>query len=110
MTTKKALLTADDLFELPNDGRRHELVRGKLYTMPPAGLAHGFVAGRLFRLVSNHVEAHQLGYAFAAETGFRIGRDPDTVRAPDVAFVAGGRFPAGRLPERFGELAPDLVA
>lgn len=46
---------------------------------------------------------------FAQDTGFRIARYPDTVRGPDVAFVARDR--ASRIPERgYADLAPDLVA
>jgi len=109
MTTEGTLLTADDLLRLPDDGQRHELVRGELRTMPPAGGEHGLIAGRAFRRIANFVEDEELGFVFAAETGFRIFLNPDTVRAPDVAFVAVDRFPDGRIPARFPELAPDLV-
>src|SRR4051794_26210352 len=109
MTQEKTLLTADQLFEMPDDGMRHELVRGELRTMPPAGAEHGWIAFNAARIVGNHVITNQLGWVFAAETGFRIFRDPDTVRAPDVAFVGAARFPEGRPPIRFAELAPDLI-
>jgi Uma2 family endonuclease len=36
-------MTAEQLLELPDDGVRHELVRGELRTMPPAGFRHGLV-------------------------------------------------------------------
>ncbi len=46
---------------------------------------------------------------FAQDTGFKIASDPDTVRAPDVAFV--GRARAGLIAKRgYAELAPDLLA
>ena len=109
MATEKALLTADDLFRLPDDHMRHELVRGELRTMPPAGAEHGWIASEIGSMVRDFVRAHNLGWVFAAETGFHIFGDPDTVRAPDVAFVASGRFPGGRLPRNFARLAPDLV-
>jgi Uma2 family endonuclease len=44
----------------------------------------------------------------AAETGFRISRDPDTVRAPDVAFVCAQRVPR-RIPRGYFDGAPDLA-
>lgn len=110
MTTEKTLLTADDLFNLPDDGMRHELVKGELYTMPPAGQLHGIVAMRFARVLANFVIPRGLGEVFAAETGFWIERGPDTVRAPDVAFVAAERFPEGPVSERFGEIVPDLLA
>jgi Uma2 family endonuclease len=57
------------------------------------------------------VRQHRLGVLFAAETGFKLFRDPDTVRAPDVAFVAQARIPADGVPKTgYWEIAPDLVA
>jgi Uma2 family endonuclease len=103
-------MTADELLRLPDDNMRHELVKGELRTMAPGGAEHGFVEGELLGVVREYVRARKLGFTFAAETGFRISRNPDTVRAPDVAFVARGRLPGDRLPPTFPDLAPDLVA
>ena len=83
-----AHMTAEQLLELPDDGHRHELIRGELQTMAPAGGQHGQVAFAIGRLVGNHVYENKLGRCYAAETGFVLRRDPDTVRAPDLAFVA----------------------
>ncbi|PYP15933.1 MAG: hypothetical protein DMD52_08855 [Gemmatimonadetes bacterium] len=59
--------------------------------------------------VGAFVERHDLGHVFAQDTGFKIERDPDTVRAPDVAFVA--REGLVHIPqEGYAELAPDWVA
>jgi Uma2 family endonuclease len=101
-------MTAEELSELPDDGMRHELVEGTLQTMAPAGERHGWVALAIGAKVFDHVERAGLGRAYAAETGFVLGRSPDTLRAPDVAFVASGRLPS--TPSTgFPELAPDLV-
>lgn len=52
---------------------------------------------------------HALGIVAAQDTGFKIGTDPDTVRAPDVAFVAEGRV--NQIQHRgYAHLAPDLLA
>jgi Uma2 family endonuclease len=110
MAVQKSFMTADELLRLPDDNMRHELVRGELRTLPPAGGEHGFVGGELFGVVREHVRARDLGFTFSADTGFRLSRNPDTVRAPDVAFVTKGRLPGGRLPTTFPDLAPDLVA
>lgn len=109
MRAKKALLTAEDLLRLPTIDRRYELVRGELLEAPLAGGGHGSVAMAIGSLLYNYVRANQLGKTFAAETGFILRRNPDTVRAPDAAFVASGRLPEGELPTRYLELAPDLV-
>jgi Uma2 family endonuclease len=98
--------TAERLLRNPHIGRC-ELIRGELRMMSPSGAHHGLVAGNLFMAIAGHVRAHGLGRAFAAETGFQICKDPDTVRAPDVAFVRAGR-PAA--PARgFYPGAPDLA-
>ena len=76
--------------------------------MTPAGGEHGQVALRVGARILAYVEEQDLGAAFAAETGFVLNRGPDTVRAPDVAFVARSRL--STAPSwGFPELAPDLV-
>ncbi|HEX9581226.1 MAG TPA: Uma2 family endonuclease [Gemmatimonadales bacterium] len=78
-------VTADDLLHLHLSDKRAELVRGVLVVREPAGYLHGLVTARLGSRLTVHVEAHGLGCVLAAETGFRLASDPDTVRAPDVA-------------------------
>jgi Uma2 family endonuclease len=101
-------LTADDLLRMAVPHRRTELIRGVLVVREPAGYRHGDAAMRLGVAISVHAEAHSLGRVFAAETGFTLTRDPDTVRAPDVAFVSRARLP-DPAPRGFAELAPDLA-
>ncbi len=107
---RKALLTADELLRLSTAGdRRYELVKGELYEMPPAGASHGDIAMEIGSRLRVYVKANQLGRVFAAETGFVLRLDPDTVRAPDASFVAEDRLPPGDLPTGFLEFAPDLA-
>jgi len=103
-----ARYTAEDLWRWPEDGLRHELVRGEVVSMTPPGGAHGGIAVMLAEGLNAHVRAHRLGRVMV-ETGYILFRDPDTVRAPDVSFLAAARIPGGRLPERFIEGAPDLA-
>lgn len=102
------MLTADDLLRLNMPDARTELIRGQLVVREPAGYRHGNVAARLLVAVGAFVEAHALGWVFTAETGFRLRTDPDTVRAPDVAFVRRDRLP-DPSPRGYAALAPDLV-
>jgi Uma2 family endonuclease len=102
-------MTAQELAELAGDGARYELVEGVLHTMTPAGGSHGLVGATLLGRMYAVVAAGNLGRLFTAETGFMLGRDPDTVRAPDVAFVRAERVPEARVPG-FPAMAPDLVA
>jgi len=101
-------MTAEELQRLNLPNKRTELVRGVLVVREPAGYQHGDVAMRLAVAIFAHVEARGLGRVFAAETGFTLARNPDTVRAPDVAFISAARLP-DPPPRGFAELAPDLA-
>ncbi|MHB1034520.1 MAG: Uma2 family endonuclease [Pirellulales bacterium] len=103
------LITADQLLRMPDDGHRYELVAGELRKMTPAGWEHGLVGGRLHALLTGHVVARKLGEVFLAETGFLLSRDPDTVRAPDIAFIRRDHFPEILPKESFWPGAPDLA-
>lgn len=97
------ITTADELLRA-GDISRCELVRGRLVMMNPTA---GRIAGILALMIGSHVPANSLGAFGGAETGFLLSRDPDTVRAPDVAFVGAGREPA--TTGRFFPGAPDLA-
>ncbi len=100
------ITTAEQLLRAQDEGRC-ELVRGELRRLIPPGADHGRIAMRLGHRIADCVLAHGLGTVYAAETGFLLARDPDTVRAPDVAFVRAGRAPT---PERgYYPGAPDLA-
>ena len=109
MSVKPKTVTADELFEMGSDAR-FELVRGELRRTTPTNFGHGKVAMRLARLLANHVHDNNLGIVLAAETGFVLEEEPDTVRAPDVSFVAKARIPDEPDQAGFARLAPDLAA
>lgn len=94
---------------MPRGGRRHELIRGELRSVSPAGNQHGRIAMRLGWRVAQFVEENELGLTFTAETGFLIEEDPDTVRAPDFAFVSQARSTAVGEVAGFWPGAPDLA-
>ena len=103
-------VTAEQLLRMPDDGCRYELVAGELRKMTPSGWKHGAAGGTLHSLLGHHVLERELGQLFFAETGFLIARDPDTVRAPDIGFVAAGRLQGEKPDEAFWPGAPDLAA
>ena len=103
-------MSAEQLWRMPDDGTRRELVRGELRVMTPAGMEHGRVAMRVGRFLATHVDEHGLGVAVAAETGFVLARDPDTVRAPDAAFVSKERADSVGRTARYWPGAPDFAA
>jgi Uma2 family endonuclease len=103
------LVTADELLRMPRGRVRRELVRGELREMTPAGYEHGRVAMRVGSLLDRFVRENDLGVALAAETGFRLESDPDTVRAPDVAFVRRDRAAQVAEGSSYFRGAPDLA-
>jgi len=109
MAINERLMTADELMRLPDDGQRHELVRGELRTMPPAGWEHGCETVEVTMSLGAHVRQHRLGRVVAGEPGFRLTTAPDTVRAPDVAFVRRERLPTGAARRGYFQGAPDLA-
>src|SRR5262249_30284993 len=108
-TATTQLLTADDLWRLPDDGLRRELVKGVLYTMPPAGFEHGVVGINLSTPLDQHVKPNRLGLVVGGGTGFLIATNPDTVRAPDIGFVRQARIQATGIPRQYWPGAPDLA-
>ena len=109
MSTAASPITAQQFAAMADDGKRYELVEGVLQMMSPAGGRHGFVAMRIGALLEPHVRSRKLGRVCAAETGFLLSTDPDTVRAPDVAFVNAEAI--GKIDDLNGYLpvAPDLA-
>ncbi|MBK8978612.1 MAG: Uma2 family endonuclease [Planctomycetes bacterium] len=103
------ITTADELLAMPRDGRRYELVRGELRTMSPAGGMHGRLVAELAWRLHQAVRDSGAGLVLAGDPGFHIERDPDTVRAPDVAYVAEPRASSWRRDPRFLPGAPDLA-
>lgn len=109
----KKIFTADDLLNLAesaSDGRTYELVEGKLYEMPPPSPRHGEVTSNIDFLLQTHVRQFRLGRVLAGDPGFVLGRNPDTVRGPVVAYLSYQRFPADEeLPIHYGDFVPDLA-
>lgn len=102
-------MTAEELFRLPDDNCRYALLRGELQRMAAAGFRYGAVIMNVAVPLGHYVKALGLGVMCGAETGFVLARDPDTVLAPDVAFVRRERIPASGLPATFWEGPPDLA-
>jgi Uma2 family endonuclease len=103
------LLSAEDLLERYSNSQRCELVAGEIRMMSPSSWPHGKVVGNLHGLLWRHVRDNDLGMLFGAETGFIISRNPDTVRAPDVAFISKQNLPTHEIGEGYWPGAPDLA-
>ena len=102
-------VTADELLLMPRGRVRRELVRGVVREVTPAGYGHGKIAMRVGARLDGYVDENDLGVVCAAETGFKLEGDPDTVRAPDVAFIRRERVETVGEGEGFWPGAPDLA-
>lgn len=93
------LLTAEEFAETCDPpGMTTELVRGRIVTMPPAKTMHGSRGSLIDGELRAFARRHRLGLT-TGEGGYVLARDPDTVRAPDAAFIESGRIPDGGVPE-----------
>ena len=88
-TTKQRLITADELFKMPDDGYRYELVRGELRKMAPPGGEHGGIAFDIGGSLREHLKANPSGKGFG-ETGFLLARAPDKRARARRGFRAAG--------------------
>lgn len=109
MTIETRHTTAEELLRMPDDDCRYELVRGELRKMTPAGNKHGYITMNLSGPLHRHVKEKGLGRVYTAETGFLLARNPDTVRAPDAAFVSRVRLEEAGEVEGYWPGAPDLA-
>lgn len=103
------ILTAEDFAALPSDGRRKELVRGRVVNMNMPFPRHGVICARIAHLLLTYVEANDLGRVLSNDAGVVTQRHPDTVRGADVVFYSFARLPKGPLPDHYPPLAPEIV-
>jgi Uma2 family endonuclease len=101
------LVTAEELERFPDDDWRYELVQGRLIRMSPVGFEHGQVVVRLLTLLDGYARAGNVGTVLT-EVGFKLKSNPDTVRAPDVAFIRKERLRTDRR-RGFWHGPPDLA-
>ena len=109
MATTELLLSIEEYAALPDLGQFTELVRGKVVEMNRPFPRHGQVCTELIRVLSNHVREHDLGHVVSNDAGIVTRRNPDTVRGPDVAFISYAKLPKGPLPNRYIDIAPEVI-
>ena len=109
MATRAGLVSAEELLDMPDDGYQYELVRGELRKMAPAGARHSNIGMTVGTSLNFHVMSNNLGTVFGADGGFLLERNPDTVRAPDVAFVRRERMEEVGLMDSYWPGPPDLA-
>ena len=108
MQTERKLMTAEELLDMPDDSYLYELIEGVLRKMPPPGYDHGRIENLVAFRLTTFVYPRGLGEVLSGDPGFILSRNPDTVRAPDVAFIRKERIPTERM-TGYWEGVPDLV-
>jgi Uma2 family endonuclease len=93
MSKTTDLVTADELERFPRDDRRYELVDGRVIRMSPVNFQHGRVVMQFGSLLHRYLQGRPVGVV-VTEVGFKLAFGPDTVRAPDIAFIRKDRIPA----------------
>ncbi len=107
--TQKKLLTTEEFFLLPDPGNgvQQELVRGEVVTLPLPGGRHGVCCSKAGGRIGNFVEDNNRGITVCNDTGFITGRNPDSVRGPDVSYWSKERLP--EVPVGYIEIPPDML-
>ncbi len=109
MITKQAV-TAEQFYEMPEvPGTQLELVRGEVVAVPSPGAIHNLIVALLYRLIYTSVSEQRLGIVFGDNMGYVLSRGLDTVRIPDVSFVAWDRVPDAGIPEGSWQTPPNLA-
>jgi len=102
----KKPVTIDDMYHLPKDGQKYELVDGDVL-VSPAGVLHGEIALKIAHIIATFLDDHPIGKLYGENVGliFPTGN----LRSPDAFFVRAEKLPGGKSPDTFGELVPDLA-
>lgn len=106
MVVQQKRMTVEEFMALPDDGNRHELVRGELRSVAPPKGIHGFVEAALVEALSRYLSERAAALGWRPEQGLRarhslVGRlgggevgirfavpdDPTMIRGADVAYI-----------------------
>ena len=104
LTKRAGTWTYEDLFALPNDDRRWEIIDGELYEMPAPTSAHARAIVALMRLLLPIIDRLGGELLFAPLDVFFAGADP--VEPDILVLLPGGR---GRVVRHGVVGPPDLL-
>lgn len=101
----RTLQTFEQFAQYPDDGMKHELLKGEHIVVPPAKFRHSSVQHKLLHLLSPYVQQHRLGEV-RIEAGFKL--TSDTWLQPDVCFIRAAQIQTTD-PNGYCEGAPALA-
>jgi len=73
------------------------------------GAVHGLISSNVTSQIDQFIRSRKIGKIFGGTPGFIVSRNPDTVRAPDVAFISQARLEETGIPEKYFPGVPDLA-
>lgn len=97
---------ADDIWDMPDDGKRYEVIDGEFYTATAPDLDHQQRLSALLGYIWPYLRAHRLGSIITAPVGLIL--DEENGIQPDLVY--GWRERAGRLTRRGIRGVPDPAA
>lgn len=112
VTKPKGEWKYEDLLQLPDDGKRYEIIKGELYETPSPKWGHQRLINKLTRLPSAEVEVRLRGMVGVAPFDVLLGAEGDVVVQPDPFVVLPNRIEElGLADPESGKAtgAPDLV-
>ncbi len=104
----RTLLSAEEFLTLPGDEPR-ELIRGEVVDMTPPGQRHGFVCANVAYVLNEWARRVKAGVVLTNDSTVLTERDPDTVRGPDVQFIARHRLTPAFPARGSAATPPDLI-
>jgi len=98
-------LTCEDLWVIPDDGKRYELIDGEVHVSPSPTTKHQQVLANIFAGLHAHITSHNLGKIYFAPLD--VVFDEHNVVQPDLLYISKERRSV--ITPRFIHGAPDLV-
>ena len=102
----KRPVTIEDMYHMPQDGQKYELVDGEV-VVSPASVLHGEIALKIAHIIATFLDDHPMGKVYGDNVGLVL--PTGNLRSPDAFFVRMEKLPGGKSPITFGELVPDLA-
>jgi len=103
----RRLITGEELYQMAHLGPT-DLIRGEIVERMPTGHRHGDVEINLGSFLKNYARERKLGKVFGGETGVYTGRNPDSVRGVDLAYMSRARY-AQIKSSSYLDVAPELI-
>jgi Uma2 family endonuclease len=107
--TPEKLLTATEFARLAENGRRTELVRGRIVAMNMPAPRHGYICCNASYFLRRYLDTQDRGRVMTNDSGVVTEHDPDTVRGADVSYYSYDRLPRGPLPGGYLDVVPEVI-